>query len=313
MLPSKNRLATAYAAAVIGAVIVGFSFLFVKMALTVSNPMDILAHRFTLSIAAALILLFFGRIRLTLRPQDLLTLLPLALFYPALFFAFQAYGLLHTSSSEAGIIHAAVPILTMLLAGYFLKEYSSVLQKFLIVLSVAGVIFIFAMKGIDLENNRLQGTSLMVLSALCLAGYNILTRKMAKKFSTIELTCVMTLIGFIVFNGLALIRHLRDGTLNLFFQPFESPIFVLSLLYLGVLSSLVTSFLSNYALSHIEASQMSVFSNLSTLVAVLAGVVFLEEKLFAYHILGGLAIIAGVVGTNYLTARKQRGRAKGLV
>ncbi|HID0836330.1 TPA: EamA family transporter, partial [Clostridium botulinum] len=68
--------------------------------------------------------------------------------------------------------------------------------------------------------------------------------------------------------------------------------------YLGILSSLVTSFLLNYSLSKIEASKMSVFNNLSTLITMMAGVVFLGEKLQYFHIIGSFMIILGIVGTN---------------
>lgn len=57
---------------------------------------------------------------------------------------------------------------------------------------------------------------------------------------------------------------------------------------------------SAYVLTHIKAAKMSVFANFGTLITVLAGIVFLKEKLFYYHFLGSLLIIAGVLGTNFL-------------
>lgn len=51
----------AYAAAIAYASIIGFSFLFVKIALESANPIDLLAHRFTVSFAAALLLYPFLR------------------------------------------------------------------------------------------------------------------------------------------------------------------------------------------------------------------------------------------------------------
>lgn len=76
-----------------------------------------------------------------------------------------------------------------------------------------------------------------------------------------------------------------------------------AILYLGILSSLGTSYLSNYALSKIDASRMSVFSNFAKLITILAGVIFLKEEFHLYHITGSIIIIIGVVGTNYLSAR----------
>jgi opine dehydrogenase len=70
--------------------------------------------------------------------------------------------------------------------------------------------------------------------------------------------------------------------------------------YLGILSSLVTSMLTNYVLSKIEAARMSVFGNLGTVVSIFAGSFFLKEPIYLYHIVGSLMIITGVIGTNYI-------------
>jgi drug/metabolite transporter (DMT)-like permease len=53
-------------------------------------------------------------------------------------------------------------------------------------------------------------------------------------------------------------------------------------------------------LSKIEASKMSVFGNLATLISMIAGVIFLQEQLEYYHIIGAIMIIAGILGTNLL-------------
>lgn len=290
----------AYFAASLYALIIGFSFLFVKLALTVTDPLNILAHRFTISFLVASIPIVFGWIKLDITFKDILPILPISLFYPTLFFAFQAFGLVYISSSEAGIIQATIPIFTMILATFFLKEYSSRLQKVSLILSVSGVIYIFLMKGLNLKSASFIGAILIILSALASAGYNVLARKITKKYKIADLTYMMTFIGFLSFNLISIVDHGLRGTLNVYFKPFVSPLFVISVLYLGILSSLVTSLLSNYTLSQIEASKMSVFSNLSTLITMLAGVIFLNESLYYYHIIGAVMIIAGIIGTNFL-------------
>ncbi len=85
--------------------------------------------------------------------------------------------------------------------------------------------------------------------------------------------------------------------INLFDLFFELE-FVFAMLYLSILSSLGTSYLSNYALSRLPAAQMSVFNNLATLITILAGVVFLQESFYYYHAIGTILIIAGIIGVN---------------
>lgn len=197
----------------------------------------------------------------------------------------------------------------MIAAAYFLKERTTMLQKLSTLLSVAGVIFIFVMKGTTIDLTNMKGTLLILLSALALAGYSVLARKLTLKLKVFAMTYVMTTIGFLVFNLMAVGQHLAQGTLSRYFEPFASPVFLVSILYLGVLSSLISSLLSNYALSKLEASKVSVFNHLATLVSIVGGFVFLNEQLAYYHMIGAAVIIAGVLGTN---AGTWRGRKENL-
>lgn len=111
---------------------------------------------------------------------------------------------------------------------------------------------------------------------------------------------MMITISFICFNILSIGEGLIAGNLGSYFLPLKSPQFIISILYLGILSTLLTSTLTNYVLSKIEASKMSVFSNLGTVISIVAGVVFLKEEIFYYHIIGSVLIILGVLGANFL-------------
>ncbi|MBL3822713.1 DMT family transporter [Bacillus sp. BSL6] len=293
----------AYISALLYSFIIGFSFLFVKLTLTITSPLDTLAHRFTVAFVAASIPIVFGFVKLNMSFKNILALLPLAIFYPALFFAFQAFGLVYTSSSEAGIIQAAIPIFTMMLASYFLKEYTNTWQKISVLISVIGVIYIFIMNGIGTHETSFIGVILILLSALSSAFYNVLARKMTKKFKLMDLTYTMTVIGFISFNLIAITSHISKGTITVYFKPFTNGTFLISILYLGLLSSLLTALLLNYSLSYIEAAKISVFSNFSTLITIIVGVVFLHEQIAYYHIIGTILIVLGVVGTNFLGKR----------
>ncbi|MBS7532003.1 DMT family transporter [Hazenella sp. IB182353] len=298
-----NTHTKAYTAALSYTFIIGFALFFVKIALTVGSPLDTLAHRFTVAIIVASVPIWLGKVRIHMKWKDILSIFPLALLYPTLFFMLQAFGLVTTSSSEAGIITATTPIMTMLLASLFLKERTSHLQKFFMFLSVTGVIYIFVMKGFNLNNSSLQGTFLVFLSTLSTACYSVLARKLVQRIPLYSLVYVMTIFGFIIFNGVSITQHIVNHSLSDFITPLYNIKFIGAILYLGILSSLVTSFCSAYALSKISASKMSVFSNLTTFITVLAGVIFLNESLQLYHLIGGIIILTGVIGV--LTQREK--------
>jgi len=300
---------TAYLAAIVYAFIIGLSFMFVKLTLAVATPLDTLAHRFTVAFFVATIFIIFTKKKVKIGWHDVAQIAPLATLYPILFFGFQIFGLARTTSSEAGIIQSTVPIFTLLLAVSILKEKAGRGQLISVFLSVSGVIYLLTMSGAESETANIIGSVLIIISAFTNALYNVLARKLTQRYSLLTLTYIMTLFGFVAFNSLAIGSRVIEGTVGEFFQPFLHWQFVVAILYLGILSSLVTSFLANFVLSKIEAAKMSVFSNVATLITILAGVLFLQEAFHFYHVIGGIMIIAGVVGTNFMGARsKTKGR-----
>ena len=291
---------SAYLAALLYAIIVGLSFLFTKVALGISNPIDILAHRFIASFIAISIPILFKLVPINLTKKRIVKVLRLAILYPLCFFGFQTFGLQYATSSEAGILLASAPVFTMIMASYFLKEKSNTYQKISIAISLVGVLYITFKKGSTIELANMKGIILLLLSALSFSGYGILVRKLRKDYTVVELSFIMVTISFIAFTSLAIIKNISAGTVSDFFLPLKNIDFIISILYLGVLSTLGTSLLTNYSLSKLEASKIIVFSNLGTVISIVAGVIFLKEKIFYYHIIGSLMIIGGVLGTNFL-------------
>ncbi|MGV2968117.1 DMT family transporter [Paenibacillus sp. FSL L8-0435] len=295
----------AYIAAVLYAAIIGLSFLFVKMTVTVAHPIDVLAHRFALSLIVVSIPVILGWIKIRLSLRDLWRIIPLGLLSPVLFFAFQAFGLVSSNSSEAGIIQALAPVFTLVLASVFLKERTSTMQKLFLLLSVVGVVFIFIMQGSGMSIGNLKGIALLLLSTVCFAGYGVLARPLTQRYKPLELTWVTLMVGCIVFNAASLIRHASSGSMMDYIKPLGDTSYLGALAYLAILSTMISTLLASYALTHLEASQMSVFSNLSTLISIVGGAWILHEPVGYYHYIGALLIIAGVLGTN-MSGRKQR-------
>ena len=289
-----------YLAVFLYVVIIGHSFLFTKIALRAAGPLEILAHRFSAAFAGMLIPLLAGWVKVNYSAARIKKIIPLAVFYPLLFFGFQTSGIQYSSTSEAGIISALSPVFTLVLAAYFLKEKSSILQKLSIALSVLGVIYIALMKDASLDAQNALGITFLLLACLAIAGYNVLGRKLTQTFSNIELSVIMITISFIVFNVVAVVKNLLAGNIRAFFAPLSDMSFVISIVYLGVLSSLVTSLMTNYVLSKMEASRVGVFVNLGTVVTIIAGIVFLKEEFYYYHVIGSILVIGGVLGANYL-------------
>ncbi|ANE45572.1 transporter [Paenibacillus swuensis] len=299
-MKDPHGLKFAYLLVVLNSIILGFSFLFSKIALEHAHPLDTLTFRFAASFAGLSVPVALGFVKLNYRGKPLGKALMLSSMYPLGFFTLQAYGLQYTSSAEGGIIYAFTPIVTMIVASLFLKEATSLLQKTSIFLSVFGVVFIFMMKGSQLDLSNRTGIILLFMTCVASAGYTVMARSLSKTFSPLEMSYFMLGVGFAVFLVISVAKHAGQGTLETFFTPLTIPSFVWAIVFLGLLASLGSALTFTYVLSKIEASQMSVFANLSTIVSIAAGAIFLGEEVTWYHLLGSMMIVTGVIGTQYL-------------
>ncbi|MEI5906615.1 DMT family transporter [Bacillus spongiae] len=288
---SRTQL-LAILAGVIGSILGGLSFLFLKNVVSVAPPLNILAYRFTIAFIVMSLLILFRIVKVHYGGKPVLPLIIFSIFQPVLAFSFQIYGMNYTTASEAGIITAIYPIIVLVLAALLLKERTSFVQKLSIFISVGGVVFIGWMSGVEGEGS-LIGMTLIFLSAVFMALFTVFARKYSKQFTPMEMTYAMMFVGMVMFNILLFASQEQVNVEILY-----SLDFILPILYLSIPASLLTAFLINYAISQLSASQTGVFMNLATIVGVLSGVMILHEPFYIYHMIGTVLIIMGVIGVN---------------
>lgn len=303
--------AVVYMAALLNAIIVGLAFLFTKIALEATSPSDTLGYRFLIAWILLTTYIKLSKSKLELKVKDKKTLISLgvlALFYPILFFSFQAFGLKYTTSGECGIILAFSPALTALFAAIILKEKLNVMQISFIFFSMFGVVYIFMMNGIEFQVSqaKLIGILFLVISCISISGYAVSARFLSIAYTPIQLTYIMVTFGLIFFNSYAIGLKMVDGSVLEYFTLITNKEFIGSVLFLGIFATLFNSFLSNYVLSKLSASKTSIFSNLSTIISIVVGAIVLKENIEYYHIIGSVIIITGVVGTNLYKSKDQR-------
>lgn len=287
-----------YAAAALSSFIFGFSFMFTKGALNFVTPNQLLAFRFTTAALVMTLLWALRVIKIKLRGRALRGVLLLALVQPVLYFCCETTGLNLTTSSEAGLMIALIPVFVTILAIFTLKEIPTPLQLLFIFTSVAGVGFI-VIGGEGISGSG-HGFGLLALlgAVIAAAVYDILSRWLSVQFRPVEITFVMMWIGALFFDATAVIEGLSKSQPVQLFALLQVREVWSAILYLGIFSSIVAFFGTNYALSQIEASRSSVFANLSTIISVIAGICFLGEPFYWYHLTGGALILLGVWGTN---------------
>ncbi len=308
-----------YFAGVGYAVIFGFSFLFTKSALDNLAPFELLFFRFALASAAMGIALATGLVKSRLREKivsrrGLCDLAIVCLCQPILYFTAETFGVRDSSSSVAGVVIGAIPACVAGASAWALKERLSARQTISIFVSMLGVALIaLTSGGAGSEAGSGAGSGaqtgsrgiLFLLGAVASATlYNIFSRRASRYFTPFETTLAMMLTGTVFFGAAALIGGASSGSLaGLFSRALAS---WSGILYLGLVSSVIAFFLINFTLSRLKASQSVVFTSLTSVVAMGAGILIRGEDFGLAKALGAAAIILGVWGTNAPERRASR-------
>lgn len=291
---SKTALATL--CGLVGYGIFGFSFLFSGIAMELTTPFVLLSCRFLTAFLAMNLMMAFGKVRMNLRGKPVKMLLLLGLVQPIIYFICENYGISMTSTAFSGVMLGLVPIAGLVLSRMFLKERCTALQVICAVGSVAGVA-LTATGGSGTFSPL--GTLLLLGAAISAALFNVISRGISQSFTPFERTYVMFGLGSVVFTLIALIENGRN--LTDLWMPLTSPVFWGAVLYLSVISSICAFLLINYALNHISSARISVFSNFTTVISVLAGIFIMRESFEPLQLLGIAVIVLSIFG---VTVRK---------
>ena len=296
--------------ALIADVIFGFSFMASKVAMEYCEPTVLLATRFVLAVAAMSLawgISAAGEKRgrrapfvCRFRGKPVWRLAVLGVIHPAAYCLLENYGILNTSSAVAGTILAVVPVFCILLDVLVLHTRVTLRQILCAVFSVGGVALISA--GGEVKTTAL-GLLFLVLTMITDGMYYFLSNRSSQYFSAFEITYGMFAVAAIVMIPIVAVQY--AGRYALLLPAFTSGRYWLAACYLGLVSSLLGYGLLNFASSRLTVSETSLFSNVITVVSILAGVFLLNEPFGLWQIVGVIVISVCVYIANAAPKKKE--------
>ncbi|MFH1152914.1 MAG: DMT family transporter [Pseudomonadota bacterium] len=278
-------------AALIAAVVLwGGSFVGMRMVLRELHPLSVMWCRM---IIALIVMVPMAKylVPVSFRKEDLKLLVPMVLLQPCSYFLLESNALLFTTSSQAGVISASVPMLVTVGAVVFFRETVAWQVLAGLLISVAGVAGLTLMaEPVGQGSNPHVGNILEFFAMACAAGNMLLVKRLSNRFNPWSLTAMQVLAGSIFF---------LPGGVLLFRVPgvVWTRGLVASLIFLGVGVTLGAFGLYNFGISRISASRASAFINGVPVVAVVLGWALLGEALNAWQFVAGGAVMAGVAVT----------------
>jgi drug/metabolite transporter (DMT)-like permease len=217
----------------------------------------------------------------------------LGLLQPVLYFLCESYGISLTNSTFAGVIIATGPLAGLVAGIFTLGEIPKKSQVWFSLVSIIGVIMMTLQQRSEGEVKML-GVLLLIGAVCCGTSFSVISRKLSKEFSALERTYVMMGVAAVSFTCMALVQC--RGNMALLAAPLQNAGFIWAILYLGFASSIVAFMALNVASGYLPVAKTMAFCNLTTVISLFAGVIFLKEPFNAVSLLASVLIILGIWG-----------------
>lgn len=206
-----------------------------------------------------------------------------------------AYYAAHTiSATFMGVLNSVIPLLTVILSIFVLRTIPTIGIVIGTLLSLIGLIWlisqgdpmIFFMQGMN------SGQLLMFIAALSYSLYGVLTKHWAiplpnwqSLYIQISFAVILLLPNFL----LAKTVEITAANINL-------------ILFAGIAASLIAPYLWIQGVFRLGANTTSIFMNLAPVFTAIIAVLFLNEKMHSYHLIGGGVVLLGVILAQQLRA-----------
>lgn len=265
-----------------------FNFIIAKITLRYINPFALTSFRIELS-GLLMVPIYFTRPRRSrLNRKDLWIFAVLGFWGVAVNRGLFIVGLNYTTAAHSALIVASGPILVLLLARAYKLEKITRAKITGMATCFAGV----AILVVGDELHRHSGTwigDLIALAGTCgFALYMVLGKRVARQYDTISMNTFCNLAGAIFLLPLCVHEAARldwsaVGAAGWF-----------GLAYTVLVSSIGAYLIFFWALAHLPASRLAVFTYLETPLAALLAVLVLGESPTLALLIGGGLILAGV-------------------
>lgn len=279
----------------------GSTWLFIKLGLDDLPPLTFAGIRFVISCAILFPLVWLRRLPLPKTRGDWMLLvgtgvLSFSLNYGLVFWAEQ-----YITSGLAALLQATLPAFGLILAHIYVPTERITWVKMAgVILGVCGVGVVFSNQLAISGRLALAGCVGMVLSAFFAAYSNVLVKTRGNNLNPAVIAAFQMLFGLV---PLLLYGIASEG------NPLRfrwTTIAVLSIVYLAVVGSVIAFLLYYWLIQNMDVTKTMLISLVTPVVAVILGMLILDEQLSWRTLVGGAMIIAGI---GFIVVRKSRSPA----
>lgn len=214
------------------------------------------------------------------------------------------WGTQYSLASNAAILVLTLPVITAVFAFLILKERMNVARWVSFAIAIIGVALCSTddIKRVDLSSKYALGNVLIFLAILGNAYYNVGCKKIAEKYTEIEMVFYTYLVMCILLTPLVLYYEpemfgkIPEFTTNTW----------IGMISLTVFHNFLSMVLFFNALKHLDATQVALSNYLITFMGLPIAAFWLGEKLNSQAIIGGLLVLVSTLILSIVDSRVQQ-------
>jgi drug/metabolite transporter (DMT)-like permease len=196
-------------------------------------------------------------------------------------------GLQYITAALERLILYLNPTIVLLMSAVFLGKRIVRLDYLALALAYSGILLVFLHDVRLAGDNVALGATLVFVSAVCYAGYLVLSGELVQKVGAIRLTSYAMVVATVA----VLLQFIVLRPLGNLAQP--APVLWLSLIN-GLFCTVLPVFATMLAVARIGAGSTSITAMVGPVSTIALGYVFLGEAITGWQLAGTALVLAGV-------------------
>lgn len=275
------------------AVIWALNFSVVKASLSEIDIYSFNAVRFILASSLIWGIIFIRGVKFSIPKTDWLPLLGIGLVGNVLYQWLFIVGIDLTLSANAAVMLGTIPIWIAIFSHLFTDEKMTRLKAIGVVLAFAGVAAIVGggANPLSLASETFRGDLIIVCAAVTWAVFTIRSKQFLKRYTALQFSGIMALIGAFTLTGLAIFTAQTTIWSDVSLAAYGG------MIYSGTLSIGLAYLIWNNGIVNVGPVKTSVYQNLVPVLGLIFGIILLKESLSSLQYIGAAIVVTGIVMT----------------
>lgn len=281
-----------YLALIAAHLIWGSNFVVAKITLQEFPPMSLALLRFALASLLLAPFFFAETKKVKIDKKDLPKLIAIGVLIIVLNITFFFEGIKRTTVVDASFLTLLIPMVSVLVGWWFLKEKVYLANIAGIALGLLGALVIIGLPQIisgTISPQMLIGNVLIVFASISWVLGATISKTILNKYSSLVVTAIAFLVGTVTFLIPAALEYIQNPA----WINQVTILGILGLAFMTLLSSISAYFLFEWGLSKTSIGMADLFQYIEPFAATTLAVIILGEKLSNQFLVGAILIAIG--------------------